>query len=66
MTTITVAEGDELDAILIAAYGDRSIEALGVVLAANPGLAAAGNRPPAGARVRLPDLPAGAGRTDLW
>ena len=64
--TITIAEGDELDAILIAAYGDRSIAALAAVLAANPGLAAGGNRPPAGTHVRLPDLPAGDGRTGLW
>ena len=66
--TITTTAGDELDVLLAARYGgERVNQALTVVLAANIGLAAHGNRPPAGTRIVLPDLPAaGAARIKLW
>lgn len=66
--TITTTAGDELDVLLAARYGGERVEqALAVVLAANIGLAAHGNRPPAGTRIVLPHLPAaGAARIKLW
>lgn len=66
--TITTTAGDELDVLLAARYGTAAAsQALAVVLAANIGLAAHGNRPPAGTRIVLPELPAaGAQRTGLW
>ena len=60
--TITTTAGDELDVLLAARYGgERVNQALAAVLVANLGLAQHGNRPPAGTRIILPDLPADVG-----
>lgn len=49
-------EGDVLDQIVNAWYGDTSGQKLEAVLAANPGLAALGAVLGAGVRIALPDL----------
>ena len=68
--SITTTAGDELDVLLAAHYGAGAVnQALAVVLAANIGLAQHGNRPPAGTRIVLPDLPAASAtrqRVRLW
>ena len=68
--TVTTTAGDELDVLLAAHYGGEATnQALAVVLSANIGLAQHGNRPPAGTRIVLPDLPAASAtrqRVRLW
>ena len=67
--TIRSRQGDTLDLIL---HRDRGLgpEALPVVLAANPGLAALGPVLPAGTAIRIPDAAATAPATrpllQLW
>ena len=60
MDAYTTTDGDVLDAIVLAHYGDRA-DALGDVLAAvldaNPGLADQGAVLPAGVAIKLPELP---------
>lgn len=61
MTIYVTSDGDVLDAVIVAHYGQRA-DALGKVLqsvlAANPGLAERGAVLPAGVSISLPELPA--------
>ncbi len=50
------SDGDVLDAIVAAHYGDTSGRKVEAVLAANPGLSARGAVLGAGVRITLPDL----------
>lgn len=67
MTRITTVEGDDLDALLAEHYGAASASAaLAAVLAANPGLARLGPRPPGGTAILLPSLPPAPTGIRLW
>ena len=59
MTRIATVEGDHLDALIADHYGVAATAgALGVVMLANPGLAAYGPALPGGLTIVLPELPA--------
>ena len=67
MTTIESVRGDHLDELIAAHYGAGSMSAaLDAVLAANLGLAAAGDPLPEGTRIALPDLSATPRGVELW
>ena len=56
MTVIVTVDGDALDELVAQHYGVEVVSAaLGVVLAANSGLAAIGNSLPGGIRITLPE-----------
>ena len=60
MSTHVTVDGDVLDAIIAARYGQRADvlgKVLRAVLDANPGLAERGAVLPAGVAIKLPDLP---------
>ena len=50
------SDGDILDAVVAAHYGDTQGGKVEAVLAANPGIASLGAVLDAGVRIRLPDL----------
>ena len=65
-TRITTVEGDQLDQIIAARYGDRLSEGLAAALDATPGLAAVAHDLPMGMVIRLPDLTPGEAEYSLW
>ncbi|MFC7332736.1 tail protein X [Rhodocista pekingensis] len=66
MVRYRTSAGDVLDAVCLRHYG--RVDVVPEVLAANPGLAAAGATLPAGRIVELPDLPPppATARLRLW